>query len=107
MTTIGPKYHGQHLAFEAASIFLLRTRTRLPGLKSWSRIEWATWCSKSAMEAKWLHMTCSWICCRSSSHLASGRARDAISEAVSSLVVISGMRKVASMMSRGRSGSMP
>ena len=106
-TTIGLKYCGQHLTFKAASIFLLRTRTRFPGLKSWSQIEWATQCSKLATEAKRLHMMRSWICCRSSSHLASWRAQDAISEAVSSLVVISGTRKVTSMMSRGRSGSTP
>ena len=61
--------------------------------------------SKSAMDAKRLRKMRVWISARSSSHLASWRAQMAMRDAVSMGEDISGSKNVASVMSRGRSGS--
>ena len=54
-----------HLGFDAASIFLLRTRTKDPGLKSKSQMMVAKLCLKSVIDATQPLRTCS--CTMSSS----------------------------------------
>ena len=59
------------------------------------------------MDAKRLRKTWAWISARSSSRLASWRARMAMRDAVLMGEDISGSKNVASVMSKGRSGLMP